>query len=941
MSPAAEHAITAGPDEDELLRLGIASAVAVLHGLGGMIHRDPMDSGPMLLAAHTGLSDSFVRAWEDVGRGEAVAPARAVLTRSFAWMPAHGDRDPRVGSDRLPVGTGLASVPVLTRGGRTGVLSVLTSASQEPDAEERRVLHAVARCIGDRLCAVRTAKSAAESGRRRDGGSSQIRRGPEFGIWDWDFTSDTVTLDASAVRILGCDTDTLDGRTGTWQRLVHPEDLQRVLAWAAQARGGPSAYSVEFRIRRHDGDFRWVTWRSRDRGDRNGGGARLSGTVRDATDSRLTRDFIDHALRQASDGVLALDGSWRVASSSGGAEHLLGLPEQLPGRCLWEAVPDLRTLGVEEAARRAVADGEPLGLDIPWSTHQRWLRIRLVPVADGLTVYLSDITGIRRHAAEQVPVDAAVGWATTPIVALTRALAAAVTGHDVVNTVNEYMLPLVGATGVGVWVLEAGRVFLVAAVGVRQEVIERVEAVPVENLPEVAQALLDGVPNFISSPEELIRRYPGMTDIVALSGKQAWAHLPLIVSGRRIGVCVITYDRPQVFRREEQTLITALSGLVAQAMERARLYDAEHTRAQELQRGLLPRVLPSVPAVTAAARYLPAGTDMEVGGDWYDVIPLSADRVALVIGDVMGHGLSEAATMGRLRTAVRTLADLEMPPDELFSHLDETVVGLGEDFYATCLYAVYDPADRRCSVITAGHPPPAVVPPDGAAYFLDLPCNPPLGVAAPPLDMAEMTLPEDSLLVLYTDGLVESAGRDIDEGMARLRRRLGTGYDGAPGLDGLCDDLIAEMLPDPYRISDDAALLVARTHALAPQDIACWQLPDEPMAAGQARHSVRKQLAAWALDELSMTTELLVSELVGNVVRHASGPITIRLLRSRTLICEVSDGSLSMPRIRRAADTDEGGRGLQLVAAMADRWGARYTPSGKCIWTEQALPTDR
>ncbi|WP_420310442.1 SpoIIE family protein phosphatase [Streptomyces sp. YS-B37] len=936
MSPDAEHATAAGSDEYELLRLGIASAVAVLRGLGGMIHRDLTDGGPMLLAAHTGLSDSFVRAWEDVGRGEAVAPARAGLNRSFAWMTTHGGGDSYVGTDRLPVGTGLACVPVLTGDGRTNVLSVLLSASQEPDAEERRVLHAVAHRIEEE---VRAARSSAAPGERRDGAFPEIHRGPEFGVWDWDFTNDTMALDESAARILGCDVHTFDGWIGTWQRLVHPEDLQRVLTWADQARRGPSADGVEYRIRQPDGGFRWVTWRNRPRSDGSCGETRLNGTVRSATSSRLVRDFIGHALWQATDGLLTLDGSLRIASASSSAEQLIGLPEELSGLRLWEAVPDFRGLGVEEAARRAVADGGPLALDVPWPARRRRLRMRLVPATDGLTVYLSDITGLQPHAAEQVPVDAAVGPPTTPIVALTRALATAVTGHDVVNTVNEYMLPLVGATAAGVWVVEAGRVFLVTVVGARKELVDRVEAVPVEDLPDVAQALLDGVPNFISSPEEFLGRYPAMADIVALSGKQAWAYLPLIVSGRRVGICVITYDRPHMFRREERTLFTALSGLVAQAMERARLYDAEHKRAQELQRGLLPRVLPSVPAVSAAARYLPAGTDMEVGGDWYDVIPLSADRVALVIGDVMGHGLSEAATMGRLRTAVRTLADLEMPPDELFSHLDEMVGGLGEDFYATCLYAVYDPADRRCSVITAGHPPPAVVRPDGTAYFLDLPCNPPLGVAAPPLDMAEVTLPEGSLLVLYTDGLVESADRGIEQGMARLRQRLGTGYGGTPELDGLCDDLIADMLPDPFRINDDAALLVARTHALAPQDIASWQLPDEPTAAGQARHGVRKQLEAWDLEELSMTTELLVSELVGNVIRHASGPMTLRLLRSRTLICEVSDGSLSMPRIRRAADTDEGGRGLQLVAAMADRWGARYTPSGKCIWTEQALPT--
>ncbi|MGN9847572.1 ATP-binding SpoIIE family protein phosphatase, partial [Nonomuraea sp. H19] len=348
--------------------------------------------------------------------------------------------------------------------------------------------------------------------------------------------------------------------------------------------------------------------------------------------------------------------------------------------------------------------------------------------------------------------------------------------------------------------------------------------------------------------------------------------------------------------------------------------DREHTRAKELQRGLLPRTLPNLPAVTAAARYLPAGKDMEVGGDWYDIIPLSADRVAIVIGDVMGHGVAEAVTMGRLRTAVHTLADLEMPPDELLSHLNDLVSDLGDDFYATCLYLVYDATTRSCVLARAGHPPPAVVHPDGSVRFPDADPNSPLGAATPPFDTVDMELPEGSLLVLYTDGLVESSTLDIDQGMAHLAKVLtDTTSAASPGhrdhtaapdttglhctdcLEALCDSLTATLLPRRQGTADDAALLVVRTHALPGGDMACWPLPEHPKAAGEARGHVRAQLHDWDLDDLSMTTELLASELVGNVVRHAKGPIHLRLLRSNVLTCEVADGSQSTPRIRRAA----------------------------------------
>jgi serine phosphatase RsbU (regulator of sigma subunit)/PAS domain-containing protein len=928
-----------GLGRHELLRLGLEQAVAVLGGLGGMVHLGVTGGSELYLVADIGLSSALAEAWGEVGREEAVPPALAVRNGTSTWMPATALEKSGAVPGGLPSGTGLVSVPVPNPMGPQGAVSVLTAAPGEPGAEAQRLLGAVARCVADWLRRFGAAPSPAEAGWRYGFGPQEI--GEEAtGAWGWDFAAGTMVGDRSALRIFGADQGAFDGRIGTWRRLVHPEDLPQVLTRIDEAIRARSPYDLRCRLRQPDGSFRQLEARGHVLLDPGGTSARLIGTLRDITGCGLAQGPVGHALMNMSDGFLAVDRSWRITFANLEAERLFAQSEHLLGRVLWEAVPDLCELGVRDACRRAAVDGRPVGIDVRWPADGRWLRMRLVPAPEGLTVYVTDITSVRRQGAQQAAAEGAAVERSAWIAELARALAAAVTGQDVVDAVDAHMLALFGAAGVGVWVQERGRIFAVGNSGYSPEFLKRIEGIRIDDTPPVAQALIDRVPNFISSAEEFIRRYPGMADVPDADGKKAWAMLPLVASGRAVGCCALSYDRPHAFTNEERTLLTALSGLVAQAVERARLYDAEHHRAQELQRALLPRTLPSPPAVTAAALYLPAGEGMEVGGDWYDVIPLSADRVALVIGDVMGHGLAEAATMGRLRTAVHTLADLELPPDEMFLHLNDLVSGLGDDFYATCLYAVYDPTNRLCSITTAGHPPPAVLHPDGTAHFPDLPLNPPLGAAAPPFDTAVIELPEDSLLVLYTDGLVESPVCDMDQGMSHLAQHLGTAHrTGTADPESLCESLIAALLPDQQRTLDDTALLVARIHASAPEDIACWQLPADPKAAGQARRHIRDRLDAWDLEELEMPTELIVSELGGTVVRHAKGPVTLRLLRSRTLICELSDGSSTMPRIRRAADTDEGGRGLQLIAALTDRWGARYTPSGKCIWTEQLLPT--
>ncbi|WP_435283514.1 ATP-binding SpoIIE family protein phosphatase [Streptomyces koelreuteriae] len=530
---------------------------------------------------------------------------------------------------------------------------------------------------------------------------------------------------------------------------------------------------------------------------------------------------------------------------------------------------------------------------------------------------------------------------------LTVALAEAVTSRDVVRAVAESVLPPFGADGLVFQLLEGGRLNVVGAAGYPPEFLSLLDGMPLVAHTPMQDVLVARVPRFVATRAEMLGRYPTLRHVSASSPMQAWAFLPMIASRRVIGLCVMAFSKPRSFSVEERTLLTALSGLVGQSLERARLYDLEHARARELQRGLLPRTLPRLPAASAAARYLPAGRGEEVGGDWYDLIPLSADRAALVIGDVMGHGIAEAATMGRLRTAVRTLADLEMPPDELFTRLNDLVSDLGEDFYATCLYAVFDPVARTCSYSMAGHPPPVVVQPDGTVHSPDPTPDPPLGAAKPPFATHQLRLSDESLLVLCTDGLVESASRDTDQGMAQLRRVLTeatadtncfAAAEDLGCLEELCDRVVSALLPDREQTTDDAGLLIVHTRCTPAHDVASLDLPYDPRAAGRAREYTREQLDAWGLEDLALTTELLVSELIGNAVRHAKGPIRLRLLRSRCLTCEVYDGSLTTPRIRHPSHTDEGGRGLQLVAALSRRWGARYLHDGKCIWTEQDLP---
>ncbi|MFF8993643.1 SpoIIE family protein phosphatase [Streptomyces sp. NPDC014983] len=420
---------------------------------------------------------------------------------------------------------------------------------------------------------------------------------------------------------------------------------------------------------------------------------------------------------------------------------------------------------------------------------------------------------------------------------------------------------------------------------------------------------------------------------------------PLSARGVLLGVVHFwRSQKPEPFDQDDLSLAAELATRAAVSLDNARRYTREHGLAVALQRRLLPRALPEQSAVEVASRYLPAEA---VGGDWFDVIPLPGARVALVMGDIVGHGLHAAATMGQLRTAVHNFSTpLDLPPDELLSHLDELVALIDQDAIAagdkttvtgaTCLYAVYDSVSGDCAIASAGHLAPALVHPDGTVEFLDVPSCLPLGIGGLPFECAELRLPEGSRLVLFTDGLVERRGQDVDTGLRLLRETL-THAGRSP--EETCDAVLDALLPEFQ--SDDIALLVARTRVLGPTHVAEWDVERDPAAVRRVRAAVSAQLVEWELDDLVPTTELICSELITNAIRHATGPIKTRLIRNNALFCEVSDHSSTSPHLRYAASTDEGGRGLFLVAQFAERWGTRYTRDGKVIWAEQPTPGTR
>ena len=414
--------------------------------------------------------------------------------------------------------------------------------------------------------------------------------------------------------------------------------------------------------------------------------------------------------------------------------------------------------------------------------------------------------------------------------------------------------------------------------------------------------------------------------------------LPLVSRGVMLGffVCV----RRVGFRRFDAYDIEIGMEFAARAaifMDNAQRYSRERATALTLQRAMLPTGLSAPSSVEVRHRYLPGSKLIEVGGDWYESIALPGGRVALVVGDVAGHGVRAAVTMGRLRTAIHTLAMLELPPAESLQQLNELMQELGtrEPHFATCVYAVFDAVAGTCEVASAGHLPPLLVRPDGTNELLDVSPAPPLGVGTGPIQSRTLPIEDGSMLVLYTDGLVEKRTQDIDVGLNRLRDIFTPATVDLP-LEELCRATLAGVYADQQR--DDIAVLIARLRSIPKDNIASWTLPSELTSARRARGLIKRPLKKWGLSDLQPVAELLVSELVTNAVRYAQGKVGLRLILEGGLVCEVLDDSAALPRLRHPDEDDERGRGLQVVSQVAQRWGARRSLTGKVVWCELPLP---
>ncbi|MCX5408793.1 SpoIIE family protein phosphatase [Streptomyces sp. NBC_00335] len=663
--------------------------------------------------------------------------------------------------------------------------------------------------------------------------------------------------------------------------------------------------------------------------------------------------------------VLAVfDEDLRLVRANTGMHHALSLTEaEMRGLRLSEIAPGPVSEEVERGMRRALETGEPQSVDgfvrPPGAGSANGWATTLAPVPgpDGRAraVYLSAHDKAAGETAPRKPLPPTLAGAridTVPDSARTaQELADAAVPRLADFAVVDLLEPSprggAPSPGPGTGALTVSRSAVRSVLGGSQESRFAVgETAVYPALSPPVECLAAGRGAVYGTADPAVARWVAQDPGAAWIGEYGTHSImlvPLRDGAITLGLAVFSrHQRREPFDPEDLRLAEELAARAATGIHRARRTAREHTSTMTLQRSLLPHTLPVQSALEIASRYLPSGGEAGVGGDWFDVIPLSGARVALVVGDVVGHGMRASATMGRLRTAVRTLADVDLPPDELLTHLDDLIIHLSADetgqessggIGTTCLYVVYDPVTRVCTAARAGHPPPAVVSPEGSAYLLDVPAGPPLGLGGLPFETVEVELPEGSLLALYTDGLLQARDHDIDEALDSMLAAL---IQPASTLDTVCDRVLTALLT--HRPEDDVALLVARTRALHTDKVAVWDLPADPSFVAQARRGATDQLTAWGLDEAAFVTELVVSELVTNAIRYGEAPIQLRLIHEgTTLICEVSDASGTAPHMRRARIFDEGGRGLLLVAQLTQRWGTRHTLFGKTIWAEQSL----
>ncbi|MFJ3669467.1 PP2C family protein-serine/threonine phosphatase [Streptomyces sp. NPDC090106] len=781
-------------------------AIGTAGGHAGGIYLRSHTPGLLRLAVLAGLPGPLFRPWWRMhsDRPFPVADAyrlgvQVVLPNSTETMR----RYPQFAAG-LPFQFGSLYVPVTGPSGTYGVLTVLRPAAADTaelsPARERvaRVAEELAARLenlpeavawdGEPLC-VRPPAAHPSTGR--------------LGRFAWDPAAGVVTVDAPLQALLGVE---LDGTVEALAEAVSPTDAERVLS-ALRGAAGDEPPSLPLYVRAADGGLRLMEFWTPD-SDRSGSGTRpIRGFVLDPGPSSAA----DAAADLLPEGVFCLDRLGLVAYANPRAAQLLRRPRDLLlGRPLWDGVPWLNQPDLEDHLRSALLSPEPAHLELRHPTDGDWLALSVYPGPDVLTCTVKPTSRLEEAPEPPVSDTSSLAPLYRPIV-LAIALTEAVTARQVSEVVMRELLPAFGGRRLALYLLQDRHLYLAWESGFPPGFLAPFEGVGLdERLPGV-ETLTTGRPLFFDSMEQLGAAYPGM-DMDATEGARAF--LPLIASGRPVGSCILGFDRPRDFSGEERSVLTALAGLIAHAMEKAKRYESEATLARGLQQALLPRRLTDHPLLETAGRYLPGTQGMEVGGDWYDVVE-SGDALALVIGDVQGHGVQAAATMGQLRSAVRAFALGDHPPDEVMSGTNHLLIDLDPGQFASCCYIRLDPTTGLARAARAGHPPPLLREPSGGTRVLELAGGVVLGVdphARYPV--TEFTVHPGAMLALYTDGLVERPGQDIEDGIGTLRVAL-TRAGGPTGrLASVADRLTttARSLADR---PDDIALLLATRRARA------------------------------------------------------------------------------------------------------------------------------
>jgi anti-sigma regulatory factor (Ser/Thr protein kinase)/GAF domain-containing protein len=630
---------------------------------------------------------------------------------------------------------------------------------------------------------------------------------------------------------------------------------------------------------------------------------------------------VDTGRVEVGDAILELFGLSRAAFD-GRIETLLGLtvPEDLPS-----------LMSLFEAGHLSVGDRELEFRILQPSGPPKWLRLRgRMPAGDGrparLVGTVADASTLRSDVTDVARVQR-----------LAAALAMAGTVRDVSQAVVSALRAPLRADRIALAELENDRLVVTVLDPPEPESwpeLWRLEwrsewpEAPVRAMPTLATALREGRAQIWPAGTVL---EPALAEV----GPGGLAVLPLPAAGRMAGACLIGWDTPHHFDADERALLTASSGLAGQALMRAHALDAEHELVGMLQRQLLPRRLPHLPGAVAVARYLPSTAGLELGGDWYDVIPLPDNHVALVIGDVQGHSAAAATLMGQMRTALRAYSVEGHPPDVVVAHANRLLMDLETDLFVTCTYVDLDMEEGTAWCVRAGHLPPVLRHPDGSTEIAESDGGPPLGVVAQAdFPMTPLRLRPGTVVALTTDGLVESTEADIDVGMDRFAHGLGVSDPGHLGL-------VADVLLGGARRSDDVALLLLRYDGMATHPLReTWTVWRVPEAARHARRFTRRTLRVWGVPEDAMDTALLVvSELVTNALVHTGGQVRLDLtLIGRRLRVSVADTSPRTPvKPTNIGWEATGGRGILLVEAVSAVWGSVPVSGGKQVWSEIAL----